>query len=178
MTLFHLRGPVSPAFPGAVTPFTPPSRVAEPDAAWDIPPPHGASDPPLANGRHPARPPFSDRLIDAADRTLELLNDPTRPQPPDAAQRTQQALREAALALSGVDFLTQLEFSAAHQGPGFKAVAQGLVLSPHALDPATRAQIDARMDQRFAEAAAKGGAPVDRHTAAQWLHNELFILTY
>jgi len=165
MTLFHLRGPASPAFPGAVTPFTPPSRVAEPDAPWDLPPPHGTSDPPPANGRHTARPPFSDRLIDAVERALDLPTDPRSPQAPDAAQRTQQALHEAARALAGVDYFTQLELSAVHQGAGFKAVAQALGLSPNALDPATRDQIDARMGLRFDEAAANGDAPIDRRTA-------------
>ncbi len=164
MSLFHLRSRVGPAVP-----LLTPSRVAEPDTPWDIPPPHGPTDPPAVNGQRQAYPRYSQRLIDAADRTLE---------PADAAQRTQQALREAARALSGVDYLTQLAFSAVHQGAGFKEVAQGLGRSPHGLDPATRAQIDARMDQRFAQAAAKGEAPVDRHTAAQWLHHELFILTY
>ncbi len=176
MTLFHLRGPVSPAFPGAVTPFTP-SRVAEPDPPWDLPPPKGVADSPAANGQHTTDPRFSDRLIEAAERVLDLPTDPRSPQPPEAAQRTQQALHEAALALDGVDYLTQLAFSAVHRGPGFRAAAQALGLSPHAVDPATRAQIDARMGQRFAQAAAAGSAPVDRHTAAQWLHHELFILT-
>jgi len=176
MTLFHLRSPVSPAFPGAVRPFTP-SRVAEPDSPWDIPPPHGASDPPAANGRHLAAPPFSGRLIDAAQRMLDVPTSPARAPSPEAAQRTEQALQEAACALAGVDYLTQLALSAVHQGPAFKAVAQGLGLAPGALDPATRDHIDARMSLRFAEAAAHGGAPVDRRTAAQWLHHELFILT-
>jgi hypothetical protein len=176
MTLFHLRGPVSPAFPGAVTPLAT-SRVAEPDAPWDLPPPHGTSDPPPANGRHTASLPFSDRLIDAVERALDVPTDPRSPQPPHAAQRTQQALHEAARALAGVDYLTQLELSAVHQGAGFKAVAQGLGLSPSALDPATRDQIDARMGLRFAEAAAHGDAPINRRTAEQWLHHELFILT-
>lgn len=173
MTLFHLRGPVSPAFPGAVTPVTPP-RAAEPDAPWDLPPPSGASDPPPANGRSMGGVPYAGRLIDAAERTLDR---PGRAQAPDSAQRTQQALQEAARALAGVDYLTQLELSAVYRGPGFKAVAQGLGLSPHALDPSTRDQIDARMGLRFAEAAANGGSPVDRQVASQWLHYELFILT-
>ncbi len=176
MTLSHLRSPVSPTFPGAVRPFTP-SRVAEPDAPWDVPPPHGASNPPAANGKHPAAPPLSDRLIDAAQRMLDLPTDPVRASSPESAQRTEQALQEAARALAGVDYLTQLALSAVHQGPAFKAVAQGLGLSPGALDAATRDHIDARMGLRFAEAAASGGAPVDHHTAAQWLHCELFILT-
>ncbi len=176
MTLFHLRGPVGPAFPSVVTPFTP-SRVAEPDPPWGLPPPKGVADAPAANGRHTITPQFSDRLIDAAQRVLDLPTDPLSPQPPEAAQRTQQALHEAALALDGVDYLTQLTLSAVHRGPGFRAAAQALGLSPHALDPATRAQIDARMGQRFAQAAAAGSAPVDHRTAAQWLHHELFILT-
>ena len=163
MTLFHLLGRFNPNFAGAAPPLTP-SRVAEPDAPWDLSPPNGASHPLAANDSHPAHARFSDRLIDAAQHIL------------DASQQTQQALQEAALALAGVDYLTQLEFSAVHQGPGFKAVVQGRSLP--ALDPPARAQIDARMGLRFAEAAANGGAPVDRRTAAQWLHHELFVLTY
>ena len=163
MTLFHLLGRFNPNFAGAAPPLTP-SRVAEPDAPWDLSPPNGASHPLAANDSHPAHARVSDRLIDAAQHTL------------DASQQTQQALQEAALALAGVDYLTQLEFSAVHQGPGFKAVVQGRSLP--ALDPPARAQIDARMGLRFAEAAANGGAPVDRRTAAQWLHHELFVLTY
>ena len=175
MTLFHLLGRFNPNFAGAAPPLTP-SRVAEPDAPWDLSPPNGASHPLAANDSHPAHARFSDRLIDAAQHTLELSTDPRSPQSSDASQQTQQALQEAALALAGVDYLTQLEFSAVHQGPGFKAVVQGRSLP--AQDPPARAQIDARMGLRFAEAAANGGAPVDRRTAAQWLHHELFVLTY
>jgi hypothetical protein len=166
MTLFHLLGRFNPAFAGAAPPLTS-SRVAESDARWDLSPPNGASHPLAANDPHPAHARFSERLMDAAQHALE---------PSTASQQTQQALQEAALALAGVDYLTQLEFSAVHQGSGFKAVVQGRSLP--ALDPPTRAQIDARMGQRFAEAAANGNAPVDRRTAAQWLHHELFVLTY
>ena len=174
MTQFLLHGRLRPSLPND-SQQPAPLRAAEP-SPWEASPAQDRDAPTEDESLHSARGVFGDRLVDAA-LALDLLAPPKGPLPAGTELHALDALREASQALSGVDFLTQLEFSAVHQGAGFKKTARRLGLSAHALTPNVCQRVDGRMAQRFAEASASGAIPVDRQAAAQWLQDELFILT-
>ncbi len=177
MTQIHHYGSARPAF-SSEPHLSLTLRAAEPDPPWEATPPAVPSNPEQPDPQEAARRAVGNRLVEAAIRALDWPNTPTALAPSAAAQSAlDEALDVASQALAGVDFLTQLEFSAVHQGAGFKEVAQRFGMDPQEMPQDTRERIDTRMGQRFAEAAATGAAPVDRRTASQWLHNELFILT-
>ncbi len=79
-------------------------------------------------------------------------------------------------ALRGVDFMTQLTFSAAAQAAGFTHACRALKLSPQALSAPQRAAIDACMAQRFIQAARRRQSPVAPWRAQQWLLAELMAV--
>lgn len=76
-------------------------------------------------------------------------------------------------ALQGVDFMTQLMFSAAAHSQGFVHACRTLGLSPDRVGLKQRAAIDACMQQRFSQAAQQGEFPVAPERAQQWLDAEL-----
>lgn len=84
----------------------------------------------------------------------------------DMAQTSRQAL-------TGVDFLTRLQFSAAADGPEFRRVCESLALDAGALTAAERERIDAQLDERFAQAQASGASAVESDMAEQWLRQAL-----
>lgn len=79
-------------------------------------------------------------------------------------------------ALEGVDFMTRLMFSAAIHGTGFTQVCAALGLPPEAVGAQQRTAIDARLQNRFDEAAQQGQTPVAPALARQWLQAELSAL--
>ncbi len=187
-------GPASPSLPmtlltssGRLSFPAPPedrARVAEPPGSWEVRPAGNAE-----NGVHDlareaavrclqdARSTLGDRVIDLLADALSISTDLRVPLPAGAEHSALEALHSARSALQGVDFCTRLDFSAVADGPGFKSVLQQLPVSPQRLDRPTRERIDARMGQRFDEAAQCGRSPVTQATAVLWLRNELFILT-
>jgi len=113
----------------------------------------------------------------AVARELGLEPAPGRPlesrlvlQAVDMAQTGQRAL-------AGVDFLTQLEHSAAAQGSAFRTVLADMGLAPSALSSTQRQQIDAAMTDRFLSATQAGEVPVTPETAASWLKDTISRLT-
>lgn len=116
---------------------------------------------------------FSSGLSAAVARSLDLrpapgqaLSSRTVNQAVDMAQTGQQAL-------SGVDFLTRLQFSAASNGPEFRRVCESLGQEAGAVTQERRQHIDAQMDARFAQAHASGASPVSGQQAEQWLRQAL-----
>lgn len=119
---------------------------------------------------------FSRDVRDAVVRELGLQPNPGQPlerrhvlQAIAMAEASWQALR-------GVDFMTQLMFSAAAHTPGFTHACHALELPPEALGALQRAVIDARMQQRFTQAARQRQSPVAPGLAQQWLLAELMAL--
>lgn len=106
-------------------------------------------------------------------RELDLQSSPGQPL---AVRLVRQAIAMAEAsqqALQGVDFMTQLTFSAAAHATGFVDTCHTLGISPHAFSAQQRAAIDACVRQRFANAARHGQSPVAPGGVRRWLHAEL-----
>lgn len=87
----------------------------------------------------------------------------------DMAQTSQNTLR-------GVDFLTQLAFSATSKAPGFLEACRSLGVSADALPDHQLDAVDAAMHKRFELAAGSGAPPVAMREARDWLQQELTAL--
>jgi hypothetical protein len=72
-------------------------------------------------------------------------------------------------ALSGVDFMTQLEHSASAGGRSFQLAMNEMQIDPRAMDSGTRQWIDEQMKLGFDAALASGNSPVSPETATGWL---------
>jgi nucleotide-binding universal stress UspA family protein len=120
---------------------------------------------------------FGGGLSAAVARELGLDPAPGRPLASRLVSQAVDIARTGQQALSGVDFLTLLDHSAAAGGMGFKAVLGPLPIDPATLDGAARAAIDARVKLKFEEAAARGESPVLAATAQAWVKAELLLLT-
>ena len=112
---------------------------------------------------------FGPGISKAIAQELNLQPSPGKPL---SARTVEQALHMAetsSQAMSGVDFITQLDCSATAQGAGFQAVCQSLGLSPASLTAQQRQDIDAAMQSHFEQAASQGRSPVTPETAHAWL---------
>ncbi|MES2480749.1 MAG: hypothetical protein V4609_02030 [Pseudomonadota bacterium] len=120
---------------------------------------------------------YGSEVSSSVARELGLRPAPGQP----LASRTVFAAIEAAetgkQALAGVDFLTILEHSAYSGGPAFQRIARDLGIDTALLAKPERQRIDAALREKFADASATGKSPVSAETAAQWLKNELKVLT-
>lgn len=119
---------------------------------------------------------FSRGIQEVVVRELNLRSNPGQPL---SARLVRQAIAMAETsrqALQGVDFMTQLNFSAAVQSAEFVDACHAAGLAPAAVSAAQRAAIDARMQQRFTQAAQHNQMPVAPETARQWLQQELAAL--
>ncbi|WP_315124632.1 hypothetical protein [Comamonas antarctica] len=119
---------------------------------------------------------YSRDIQQAVARELGLQ--PGNDQPPERHMLLRAiAMAEASRkALRGVDFMTQLMFSAAARSAGFTHACHALGLSPQALSAPQRAAIDACMAQRFIQAARRRESPVAPWRAQQWLLAELMAV--
>lgn len=116
---------------------------------------------------------FTRGIQEAVVRELDLQPRPGQPLPAGLVLQAIAMAEAAEQALHGVDFMTQLQFSAATHGAEFVDACRAAGLSPQAVSTPQRAAIDARMQQRFAEAAQQKQIPVAPDTARQWLRAEL-----
>ncbi len=119
---------------------------------------------------------FPRGIQDAVVRELGL--DPKPGQPLESRLALQAiAMAEASWqALQGVDFMTQSMLSAAAHSSAFVETCRALGLAPGAISAQQRAAVDARMQERFAQAVRQGNIPVASARAQQWLHVELTAL--
>jgi len=116
---------------------------------------------------------FSPGIQDAVVRELALL---PRPGQPLESQLVLQAIAMAEAsrqAMQGVDFMTQLMFSASANGMEFVGACRAQGLAPETLSAQQRAALDGGMQQRFAQAQQQGQFPVAPELARQWLLAEL-----
>lgn len=119
---------------------------------------------------------FSRRIQDAVVRELGLASPSSRPLPSRLVLQAIAMAETSRKAMQGVDFMTQLMFSAAAHSGAFVATCRELELSPDAISPQQRAAVDARMQERFAQAEQQGQFPVVPELAQQWLRAELSLL--
>ncbi|QEI08254.1 hypothetical protein FXN63_22255 [Pigmentiphaga aceris] len=104
----------------------------------------------------------------AVARELDLVSAPGKPLSSRTVTLAVDMAREAGQALGGVDFVTQLAFSAKASGAEFERTASALGISG-SLDAAQRQTIDDAMQRRFDEAATSGNSPVPPSVAQSWL---------
>lgn len=116
---------------------------------------------------------FSRGIQEAVVRELGLQSRPGRPLEARLVLQAIAMAETSQQAMQGVDFMTQLQFSAAAHAVEFLAACRAAGVEPKALDAHQRTVIDARMQQRFAEAARQKRSPVAAETAREWLQAEL-----
>lgn len=116
-------------------------------------------------------------ISQAVARELGLDPAPGKPLASRLVHQAIDAANTGRQALSGVDFLTQIDHSATAQGGAFRAKLQALGLDTTPLDTATRQAIDQQMREQFEHAARQGQVPVSAATAGQWLEAALLPLT-
>lgn len=110
---------------------------------------------------------------EAVVRELELTPQPGQPLPARLVRQAIAMAEASVQALQGVDFMTQMQFSAAVPGAEFASACRASGLAPEAVSTPQRAAIDARMQQRFADAALQRQIPMAPETARQWLQEEV-----
>jgi len=114
---------------------------------------------------------FSEGVGDAVARALDLHPAPGKPL---ASRTIEQALVMAEVsqqALSGVNFLTRLQFSAVHDGADFRRISAAT--GHTALSEQQRKQIDAELDLSFAKATREGSQTVAHEAVEEWLRAAL-----
>ena len=116
---------------------------------------------------------YSRGIQDAVVRELGMEPQPGKPLQSRLVLQAIEMAETSRKALQGVDFMTQLMFSAAAHSERFVAVCLELGLSPDSVSPPQRAAVDANMRERFAQAAQQGQFPVAPELAQQWLTAEL-----
>ena len=120
---------------------------------------------------------FSRGIQQAVVRELELQPRPGQPLEARLVLRAIAMAEASEQALQGVDFMTQLQFSAAAQSAEFVAICRAAGVAPQSVGAHQRAAIDACMQQRFADAARQKQIPVAPETAREWLQAELAAQT-
>lgn len=116
---------------------------------------------------------YSSGIAKAIASALDLQQAPGKPL---AARTITAALDMASTSknvLKGVNFLTELHFSAANAGAGFTKICHELGLDHTQFDSDRKQHIDLSMAERFSDAQQSGNAPVSSHQAAQWLRTIL-----
>lgn len=119
---------------------------------------------------------YSRDIQDAVAHELGLQPGSGQPLERDMILRAIAMAEASRKTLCGVDFMTQLMFSAAAQAAGFIHACHALELSPQVLSASQRAAIDACMAKRFIEAARRRESPVAPWRAQQWLLAELIAV--
>jgi hypothetical protein len=112
---------------------------------------------------------FTSGISRAVARELDLGPSPGQPLSSRTVKDAIAMAESAKSALAGVDFLTQLQFSAAKEGAEFHRVCRERGIGAESLTVAVRQQIDSALAQHFAGATS----PVAFSLARQWLNDEL-----
>jgi hypothetical protein len=116
---------------------------------------------------------FGSGVGSAVARELDLVSAPGKPLSSRTVTLAVDMAREAGHAMGGVDFVTQLAFSAKAAGADFERTANELGMSTGSLDASRRQSIDDAMQTRFDAAAASGNSPVEPAVARAWLRDIL-----
>ncbi|QIL70566.1 hypothetical protein G7048_09485 [Diaphorobacter sp. HDW4B] len=112
---------------------------------------------------------FSSGIQSAVVRELGLAPAPNRPLSSRQVEQAIDMAETAQRAMSGVDFLTQLDCKAASNGGSFQRACSELGIPTGDVGALQRRNIDQAMTRQFHEAAEQGRSPVEAATALQWL---------
>ena len=116
---------------------------------------------------------FGGGVGSAVARELDLVSAPGKPLSSRTITQAVDMAREAGHAMGGVDFVTQLAFSAKASGAEFQRTAAELGIASASLDAGRRQSIDDAMQAQFTAAAATGNSPVEPSVARAWLREIL-----
>lgn len=114
---------------------------------------------------------YSSGISRAVARELDLKPSPGVPLASRTVKQAVEMAEVSAQVLSGVDFASQLRFSATGQGTDFRRIQEQMNLDPP-LSQAERREIDERMEQFFAQSRRSGVAP-EATEIEQWLRATL-----
>jgi hypothetical protein len=106
-------------------------------------------------------------------RELSLTPGPGKPLSAHTIERAVDLAQTKRSVMDGIDFVTQLGFSAHSKGADFLAVCRQAGVPSDSLDTAARQRIDAAMQQKFDQAHQSETQPVDPATARGWLRELL-----
>lgn len=120
---------------------------------------------------------FSSGIQAAVVRELGLGPAPGQPLASRVVQQAIAMAETSQKAMLGVDFMTQLMYSALASSSGFVAACEAEGVPLAAVSGPQREAIDAAMQQRFAQAASQGQSPIAPELAQQWLRFELLAAT-
>jgi hypothetical protein len=113
---------------------------------------------------------YSSGISQAVARELDLSPRPGQPLASRTVKTAMDMAETGLSALAGVDFFTQLQFSAAKGGAEFHRACQERGIDVDGLSPDVRQQIDREVAQRFAAASHH---PVEFGQATVWLNDAL-----
>lgn len=112
---------------------------------------------------------FSSSIHSAVVRELWLGPTPNRPLSSRQVELAIDMAETAQVAMSGVDFFTQLDCKAATNGGAFQRACSELGIPTGDVGALQRRNIDQAMARQFQEAAEQGRSPVGAATAQEWL---------
>ena len=118
---------------------------------------------------------FSAGISKAVTGLLDLQPSPGKPLSSRTVSEAIDMASTGAKAISGVDFFTRLQFSAASGGAEFQRVRNEMGLA-NKLDMDDLKRVDSRLDQEFAKAQENGTSPITYLTAEGWLREALASL--
>lgn len=108
-------------------------------------------------------------LGDAIVRELGLSPAPGKPLSARTIKLALSMAQEGRHAMEGVDYMTQLRFSAQNRTADFIRVCQSNNVDPQQLDTLARSVIDQQLAERLHVAAQAGQSPVPPQQAEAWL---------
>jgi len=112
---------------------------------------------------------YGTALSRTIERELGLMPNPGKPLSSRTVEQALDMANTARSALSGVDFVTALAFSAQSGSAAFRAACSEANIATDALTPQQKSVIDQDMSSRFERASAAGESPVSPAAAHTWL---------
>lgn len=108
-------------------------------------------------------------IAQTVTQELGLTPSPGKPLASRAITQALDMARTAAQVFSGVDFVTQLNYSAETRGTGFTALCRDMGIDTADFSPEQRRRIDQAMGEKFEYAGTQASGPVSPGTAREWL---------
>ena len=112
---------------------------------------------------------YGNGIASAVSHELGLQAGPGKPLSARTVERAVDMAETSRVAMTGVDFATQLACSAVSGSAAFNDACRQAGIDPAAITPAQRQAVDTAMRERFDAAAASGLSPVSGDTARGWL---------
>lgn len=112
---------------------------------------------------------YGSGIASAVSRELGLQAGAGKPLSARTVELAVDMAETSRVAMTGVDFATQLACSAVAGSNAFNDACHDAGIDPASVDPSRRQAVDAAMRDRFDAASANGLSPVSLDTAKAWL---------